>query len=171
MATNHTTNYALNLWEPTDKFVREEFNENTSKIDAAIASRLGSLEIIREVIPTSRQGVSVDLTDISWNEWSVVGAVLLSNDDSTEGHYMVAYVVGCSLRGAVKNFAYRTPGPQMALLFPRRSAENKVCGLFFPGGDIGWCDEDYTTVTGIVFTSNYENAISGNARLVLFGIR
>ena len=36
MATNHTTNYNLNLWEASDKFVREEFNENTSKIDAAI---------------------------------------------------------------------------------------------------------------------------------------
>ena len=36
MATNHTTNYALNLWEPTDSFLREEFNENTSKIDTAI---------------------------------------------------------------------------------------------------------------------------------------
>ena len=36
MATNHTTNYNLNLWEANDKFVREEFNENTSKIDAAI---------------------------------------------------------------------------------------------------------------------------------------
>ena len=36
MATNHTTNYNLNLWEANDKFVREEFNENTSKLDAAI---------------------------------------------------------------------------------------------------------------------------------------
>ena len=36
MATNHTTNYNLNLWEANDKFVREEFNENTSKIDTAI---------------------------------------------------------------------------------------------------------------------------------------
>ena len=36
MATNHTTNYALNLWEANDKFVREEFNENTTKLDAAI---------------------------------------------------------------------------------------------------------------------------------------
>ena len=36
MATNHTTNYNLNLWEASDKFVREEFNENTQKIDAAI---------------------------------------------------------------------------------------------------------------------------------------
>lgn len=37
MATNHTTNHALNLWEPTDAFLREEFNENFDKIDAAIA--------------------------------------------------------------------------------------------------------------------------------------
>ena len=36
MATNHTTNYNLNLWEASDKFVREEFNENTTKLDAAL---------------------------------------------------------------------------------------------------------------------------------------
>ena len=34
MATNHTTNYNLNLWEPQDDFLRSEFNENTQKIDA-----------------------------------------------------------------------------------------------------------------------------------------
>ncbi len=28
MATNHTTNYQLNLWEPSDAFIRTEFNEN-----------------------------------------------------------------------------------------------------------------------------------------------
>ena len=39
MATNHTTNYNLNLWEPTDSFVREEFNENTTKLDAALAGK------------------------------------------------------------------------------------------------------------------------------------
>ena len=36
MATNHTTNYDLNLWQPTDKFSREEINENTQKLDAAV---------------------------------------------------------------------------------------------------------------------------------------
>ena len=35
MATNHTTNYQLNLWEPTDSFLREEFNENFQKLDVA----------------------------------------------------------------------------------------------------------------------------------------
>lgn len=38
MATNHTTNYALNLWEPQDDFLREEFNENAQKIDAALTA-------------------------------------------------------------------------------------------------------------------------------------
>ena len=36
MAANHTENYNLNLWEPSDDFLRTEFNENTQKIDAAI---------------------------------------------------------------------------------------------------------------------------------------
>ena len=36
MATNHTTNYQLNLWEPGDSFLREEFNQNSQKIDAAL---------------------------------------------------------------------------------------------------------------------------------------
>lgn len=36
MATNHTENYQLNLWEPEDAFLRTEFNENTEKIDAAL---------------------------------------------------------------------------------------------------------------------------------------
>ena len=38
MATNHTENYALNLWTPQDSFLREEFNENTEKIDEAVAA-------------------------------------------------------------------------------------------------------------------------------------
>ncbi len=36
MATNHTQNYQLNLWEPQDDFLRAEFNENTEKLDAAL---------------------------------------------------------------------------------------------------------------------------------------
>ena len=36
MATNHTTNYQLNLWEPGDSFLREEFNQNSQKLDAAL---------------------------------------------------------------------------------------------------------------------------------------
>ena len=44
MATNHTTNYQLNLWEPEDSFLREEFNENSQKIDGALGALAQELE-------------------------------------------------------------------------------------------------------------------------------
>lgn len=35
MSTNQTASYQLHLWEPGDDFLREEFNENFEKLDAA----------------------------------------------------------------------------------------------------------------------------------------
>ncbi len=36
MATNYTTNYQLNQWEPTDQVLRTDFNADNAKIDAAL---------------------------------------------------------------------------------------------------------------------------------------
>ena len=38
MATNQTTNYQLNQWEPTDAVQRVEFNQDNAKVDAALKS-------------------------------------------------------------------------------------------------------------------------------------
>lgn len=35
MSTNKSEHFQLHLWEPEDNFLREEFNENFSKLDAA----------------------------------------------------------------------------------------------------------------------------------------
>ena len=46
MSTNHTSNYNLCQWEPSDKVLRTEFNADNAKIDAAIAavdSRISSV--------------------------------------------------------------------------------------------------------------------------------
>ena len=37
MATNQTTNYQLNQWEPTDQVLRTDFNADNAKVDAALA--------------------------------------------------------------------------------------------------------------------------------------
>ena len=36
MASNYTTNYGLCQWQPGDKFLREEFNQDNEKLDAAL---------------------------------------------------------------------------------------------------------------------------------------
>ena len=38
MATNQTTNYQLNQWEPTDAVQRVEFNQDNAKVDTALKS-------------------------------------------------------------------------------------------------------------------------------------
>ena len=37
MATNQTTNYQLNQWEPTDQVLRTDFNADNVKLDTALA--------------------------------------------------------------------------------------------------------------------------------------
>ena len=39
MATNYTTNYQLNQWEPTDAVQRVDFNTDNAKLDAALAAK------------------------------------------------------------------------------------------------------------------------------------
>ena len=36
MASNYTTNYQLNQWEPADAVQRVEFNQDNAKVDAAL---------------------------------------------------------------------------------------------------------------------------------------
>ena len=43
MSTNHTTNYALNQWEGTDKVLRAEFNADNAKIDAALKANADAI--------------------------------------------------------------------------------------------------------------------------------
>ena len=38
MATNQTTNYQLNQWEPIDQVLRTDFNADNAKLDAALKS-------------------------------------------------------------------------------------------------------------------------------------
>ncbi|MEL4860413.1 hypothetical protein AAEU42_04075 [Pseudoflavonifractor phocaeensis] len=42
MATNRTEQYGLHLWEPGDDFLREEFNENFSRLDLSARVVSGS---------------------------------------------------------------------------------------------------------------------------------
>ena len=45
MATNQTTNYQLNQWEPTDAVQRVDFNADNAKIDAALAEHEAALAV------------------------------------------------------------------------------------------------------------------------------
>ena len=54
MATNHTSNYQLNQWEPTDQVLRTDFNQDNAKVDTALKG-----------LSTSMQQASTQLSQIS----------------------------------------------------------------------------------------------------------
>ena len=50
MATNQTTNYQLNRWEPTDAVLRTDFNQDNAKIDTELGTADAKLELLNRVI-------------------------------------------------------------------------------------------------------------------------
>ena len=101
MSTNHTTNYALNQWEGTDKVLRTEFNADNAKIDAALKanadaiaaeaaareaavteltnrSRFTKLSEVNVSANTSR--VEIDLSGVDWSQWDKVHLDYLFTD-------------------------------------------------------------------------------------------
>lgn len=69
-----TDNYQLSLWDPTDRILREKFNEDNRKIDAALAARAGGLEVIEERKSDGSPiyTTSAPFPTINWDEWDVV---------------------------------------------------------------------------------------------------
>ena len=45
----HTTSHELSQWAETDRILREDFNSDNAKIEAALSGKFGPFEIIKSV--------------------------------------------------------------------------------------------------------------------------
>ena len=69
---NQTANYQLNQWDPGDRILREEFNEDNARIDAAIARLEAACpyRVMKQIITSAEARViDIDMTDIAWQEY------------------------------------------------------------------------------------------------------
>ena len=78
MATNQTTNYQLNQWEPTDPVLRTDFNADNAKIETALASLEARVSVLSRVVPDlayymGQVGIlSILKHDEHLSQWSMV---------------------------------------------------------------------------------------------------
>ena len=78
MATNQTTNYQLNQWEPTDPVLRTDFNADNAKIETALASLEARVSVLSRAVPDLAYylGQLGILSILKWDEnlsqWSMV---------------------------------------------------------------------------------------------------
>lgn len=173
MATNYTTNYQLNQWEPTDQVLRTDFNADNAKIDAALAGKLTAVEIVAEATADSiLSGLTLDLSGVDWNQWSIVAAVadpinhLADNTSFT--------VNGPSITTQREISGEITPafGPHLFVFFPMRNAQRLVRYLAFPGGQLaGSAQGTYSAITGITLGTNSSHGLKVGSRITVYGIR
>ena len=67
-----TEHLGLHQWESTDKFLREDFNEDNRKIDEAVEEAMSRVKLGQIVTQQDAQQVDVDLTEIDFSRyWEV----------------------------------------------------------------------------------------------------
>jgi hypothetical protein len=64
-----TTNYQLNQWDETDRILREDFNADNAKIDAAIAEASPLTKILDVTISQAAQQIDLDVSEIHFENY------------------------------------------------------------------------------------------------------
>lgn len=74
LASKHTEHYGLNQWEASDQVLHSDFNEDNAKLEAALAGKLGHIQIIRSTtLKSDGYRIVLDLTGINWENWALAG--------------------------------------------------------------------------------------------------
>ena len=75
-----TTNFQLNQWDGDDRIMREDFNADNAKIDAAIAAGCRMIKLREIVTAQTAHQVDLDVSDIVWGRWQEVILDITNSD-------------------------------------------------------------------------------------------
>ena len=100
---NSTANYSLNQWDASDRIMREDFNADNAKIDAALKSLQPTFVpyVPLRTITTSASTQQIDIT-LSDIDWSVYRHLLLHVNLATDSDYSI----GIRLNGLSGTYDY-----------------------------------------------------------------
>ena len=172
MSTNHTANYDLCQWEATDQVLRTDFNEDNAKIEAALNSKLSAIEVVAETTITSNAAYfSLDLTDVDWDQWSVVAVV---SDPLPYAADFSSLSINCptvNIQREISGEVTPAVGPNLLLLFPMRDGGRQIRYLVFPGGQMAASAQGtYNDITGLTLSSNASNGFRTGSSIKVYGI-
>lgn len=173
MASNHTQHYGLCQWEATDQVLRTEFNEDNVKLEEALIQKLGAVEIITEATLSGwDSGITLDLSQMDWNQWSIVVLLAEPKGGSSVSTYSFQ-LQGITEHQVSKLNADVTPlvGPRMIVLFPLRDQTRQVHYLRFPGGQLILSENTYKNIQTASVGTNVASGLYTGSSIKMFGIR
>ena len=171
-----TTNYQLNQWAKTDRILMDDFNADNAKLDAALLSKLGHLQKIKEIDSPSTLSrtnpITVDLTDIDWDKWYLVAVVLPCDGSKWDTEYMYIDLQGIPyVGGTYSQLAHGRPSSRGIVFLPMGKKENPVRAICLPIADIAVSESDFRSLTSMRFIYGGGDGSATNCKkITLWGI-
>lgn len=122
-----TEQYKLNQWDPEDRILREDFNADNLKIDAALAGKLGRLQVHYQRVSIGG-GASAGMSSFSVKDWNELEyfihfSRISKSQEETYGPCVLR------LMGDDQPIATVPPSSYAVVLFPLHDAARTVSGL------------------------------------------
>lgn len=196
-----TNNYQLNQWDPEDRIQMKDFNGDNANLDAALKNladqmstkaERAALEGLRDMlvptfikevsVETSAKQITVEVSDIDWDQWREVyvdAELLCAAPEGSALSYCNIYIntfsssssasVGSARcnDSSVPSLAESTVGQQRLVLYPRHNAANYINTRTFGSSSV--LDSSSTRFSGLTALV-YRNP-SSDAYQVLAGSR
>ena len=137
MPTNHTPNYALSLWEASDQVTRTEFNENHTKLDAALQSL--NTALAGKAGQSAVTGLQGSLNTLQGSLSSLQGTVSQKQNIASALKIAVGTYIGSGTAGAgspnTLDFS-STLGRAPALVVVQLQGDDDYCAVMVRGASI-----------------------------------
>ena len=115
---------------------------------------------------------SMDLTDVDWDQWSVVAVV---SDPLPYAADFSSLSINCptvNIQREISGEVTPAVGPNLLLLFPMRDGGRQIRYLIFPGGQMAASTQGtYNDITGLTLSSNAANGLRKGSSITVYGIR
>ena len=189
MATNYTTNYQLNQWEPTDQVLRTDFNQDNAKIEAALdnhrqqlSKSLRHAQLLKTAqIPGNTRQYAFDVGDISWDDWEYL---IFSYDrggatnwlDGSDGEIILNLLGGDNTSYSshgISIFARIQPNSFALILLPYHDSTRKAQGICIGStSSYGFGGGTFAETTSIYLSlSGGNNYLPNSAVMELWGVK
>lgn len=137
-----TEHLQLNQWVPEDRILRQDFNSDNAKLDAAIGRLNAELHptLIREVVTSaSADSVELDVSDIDWSQWNCVIVDALARTESGTSAVTLTYYAEMITRelGQIRAAgvdAAEDEGTSRLVLFCRKEPQRRVAAVSLAAG-------------------------------------
>ena len=186
---NYTQNYQLNQWEASDRVLREDFNRDNRKIDAALTA-VPPVKLLDLVTKNPQKQVDISLTEFSPEPYAALKLYIcakVSNLQVRVNNY-TSYCGSSSASGAEgqTNVLITSAGAsrpawmhgELTLLFSPGEGNNQLVSAFLLSGNgekvaigRGTCVLTGALQTLNLISGDSANPIPAGSRFRLYGIR